>query len=51
MQPDIRTDAEALVVDGIPPSLLLQVVGLVEASTSRKKKSTSSETHVDAKQK
>ena len=39
MQPDIWTDAEALVVerDARPPCHLLQVVGIVEASTSRKR--------------
>jgi hypothetical protein len=39
MQPDIWTDAEALVVErnARPPCHLLQVVGIVEASTSRKR--------------
>ena len=39
MQPDIWTDAEAPIVerDARPPCHLLQVVGIVEASTSRKR--------------
>ena len=39
MQPGIWTDAEALVIerDARPPCHLLQVVGIVEASTSRKR--------------
>jgi len=39
MQPSIWTNAEALVVerDARPPCHLLQVVGIVEASTSRKR--------------